>query len=50
MNKMKSKKSKKKSNKTKQTNEKQSTEWKKIFSDDVTNKGLISKIYKLLRV
>ena len=49
MNKMKSKKSKKKNQKTKQnkqTNEKQSIEWKKIL----TNKGLISKIYKLLRV
>ena len=26
----------------------QPTEWKKIFSNDVTNKGLISKIYKQL--
>ena len=29
-------------NKTKR----QSTEWKKIFANDVTNKGLISEIYK----
>ena len=26
----------------------QSTEWEKIFANDVTNKGLISKIYKQL--
>ena len=31
-------------NKTK----KQPTEWKKIFANDVTHKGLISKIYKQL--
>ena len=24
----------------------QSTEWKKILANDVTNKGLLSKIYK----
>ena len=26
----------------------QLTEWEKIFANDVTNKGLVSKIYKLL--
>ena len=26
----------------------QPTEWEKIFANDVTNKGLISKIYKQL--
>ena len=26
----------------------QPTEWEKLFSDDATNKGLISKIYKQL--
>ena len=26
----------------------QPTEWKKIFANDVTNKGLVSKIYKQL--
>ena len=26
----------------------QSTEWQKIFANDMTNKGLISKIYKQL--
>ena len=26
----------------------QSTEWKKIFANDVTNKRLITKIYKQL--
>ena len=26
----------------------QPMEWKKIFANDVTNKGLISKIHKLL--
>ena len=26
----------------------QLTEWEKIFANDVTNKGLISKIYKQL--
>ena len=31
-------------NKTKR----QPTEWEKIFANDVTNKGLISKIYKQL--
>ena len=31
-------------NKTKR----QLTEWEKIFANDVTDKGLISKIYKLL--
>ena len=31
-------------NKTKR----QSTDWEKIFASDATNKGLISKIYKLL--
>ena len=25
---------------------KQTTEWEEIFANDVTNKGLISKIYK----
>ena len=28
--------------------EKQHTEWEKIFANNVTNKGLISKIYELL--
>ena len=27
-------------------NERQPTEWEKIFTNDVTNKGLISKLYK----
>ena len=27
---------------------KQPTNWEKIFANDVTNKGLVSKIYKLL--
>ena len=27
-------------------NERQPTEWEKIFTNNVTNKGLISKIYK----
>ena len=27
----------------------QPTEWEKIFANDATNKGLISKIYKYLR-
>ena len=31
-------------NKTKR----QPTEWEKIFANDVTNKGLVSKIYKQL--
>ena len=31
-------------NKTKR----QSTEWEKIFANDVTDKGLISKVYKQL--
>ena len=31
-------------NKTKR----QSTEWEKIFANDATNKGLISKVYKQL--
>ena len=26
----------------------QSTDWEKIFANDVTNKGLVSKIYKQL--
>ena len=26
----------------------QSTEWEKIFANDATNKGLISKVYKQL--
>ena len=29
-------------------NKRQSTEWVKIFANDVTNRGLISKIYKQL--
>ena len=29
-------------------NEKQPMEWEKIFANDATNKGLISKIYKQL--
>ena len=29
-------------------NEKQLTYWEKIFASDVTNKGLVSKIYKQL--
>ena len=29
-------------------NGKQPTEWEKIFANDATNKGLISKIYKQL--
>ena len=29
-----------------QQNEKQPTEWEKIFSNHISNKGLISKIYK----
>ena len=28
--------------------ERQNIDWEKLFSNDVTNKGLISKIYKLL--
>ena len=27
---------------------KQPTDWEKIFANDVTNKGLVSKIYKQL--
>jgi len=27
---------------------KQPTNWEKMFANDVTNKGLVSKIYKLL--
>ena len=27
-------------------NEEQPTDWKNIFAHDVTNKGLVSKIYK----
>ena len=27
---------------------KQPTNWERIFANDVTNKGLVSKIYKLL--
>ena len=38
-------KAKKTINKTKR----QSTEWKKIFVNDVTDKGLLSKIYKQLK-
>ena len=29
-------------------NEGQPTDWEKIFANDVTNKGLVSKIYKQL--
>ena len=29
-----------------QQNERQPTKWEKIFANDITNKGLISKIYK----
>ena len=28
----------------------QTTDWKKIFSKDVSNKGLLSKIYKKLKL
>ena len=28
----------------------QSTEWEKIFANDATNKGLISKVYKQLKM
>ena len=30
------------------TTKRQPMDWKKIFANDVTNKGLISKIYKQL--
>ena len=33
---------------TKKKNKKQITEWEKIFANDITNKGLIFKIYKQL--
>ena len=29
-------------------NEKQPTDWEKIFANDVTDKGLVSRIYKQL--
>ena len=29
-----------------QQNQKEPTDWEKMFADDATNKGLISKIYK----
>ena len=34
----------------KETNKmkRQHTDWEKILADDITNKGLVSKIYKLL--
>ena len=32
----------------KKISKRQSTEWEKIFANDVTDKGLISKIYKQL--
>ena len=36
----------------KETNKmkRQPTDWKKIFADDITNKGLVSKIYKQLMI
>jgi len=41
-----------KGNQKKQKNKKKNktthTEWEKIFANDVTNKGLVSKIYKQL--
>ena len=40
--------SKKKPEKKKKTWEKKSTAWEKIFANDVTDKGLTSKLYKQL--
>ena len=38
-------------NKTKENSQQQPTEWEKIFANDSTDKGLVSKIYKeLLRL
>ena len=34
--------------KTIQKTKRQPTDWEKIFANDVTNKGLISKVYKQL--
>ena len=36
--------------KTTNRTERQPTEWEKIFANDVTNKGLISKIYTQLNI
>ena len=36
----------KETTKKKKKKGRQPTEWEKIFTNDVTNKGLISKIYK----
>ena len=33
---------------TKNKTKRQPTEWQKIFTNDATNKGLVSKIYKQL--
>ena len=35
--------------KKKKENKTQPTEWEKVFENDVTDKGLISKIYKQLK-
>ena len=35
-------------NKTKENSQQQPTEWEKIFANDSTDKGLVSKIYKEL--
>ena len=37
------------SNETINKTKRQPTDWEKIFANDVTNKGLVSKIYKQLK-